>query len=800
MVKKEKIDNFLLKKVFLIVGIIVTTMIIIQYYFAYELVFKLTQKRFEHLAKQAEIVVKDRDSQAREIVEILGAIPSIKNIDSLEKEKQILKLFATPIKRDNTIYAIYIGYENGNYFEVVNAKHSPAVVKKFNIPDGARWAVIQIVRVNGVGYRVSHYYDENLNYVSKMEETTKYDPRKRPWYKIALGKKEVVSTDPYMYYRLKKMGITYSLSLDDDKMVIALDKTLEGLSNFLKDLKSNTDIEIYMMLKGKVIASSEGMNKKIDQELINAFKNSPDKIITYKKDFKEYLAMSIPAKGDTKLPVHLAFKAEKSKMMAPYLRIIHTEILLTILVILMVIPLIRHLSQKFLLPIKSLVKENLKIKNREFDKLQKVKSNILEIDQLSDSLIDMAKSIKEYENQQEKLLEGFIHLIAETIDVKSSHTGEHCRRVPIIAKMLTKEADKADFGELKNFKIKTGDDLKALEWSAWLHDCGKLVVPEHVIDKATKLETVYNRIHEIRTRFEVLLRDAKIRYLEDLLIGEDAKIAKDILDKKIKKLHSDFEFIAEVNLGEKPLSKEDKKRLQEIANIEWERNFSNQIGISWQERELLGNIIKEEIFPVKEKLLLDGAIYQIPRERKDFEIFRREKVTMKIPDLLYNKGELYNLSIDQGTLTQEERFKINEHAIHTIRMLKELPWTPHLKRIVEDAGNHHEHLDGTGYPRSLTKKDLSIPARIMAIADIFEALTSSSRPYKRPKSLSVSLKIMAQMAKNQKIDAELFVIFLKEDIHIKFAKLYLNPEQLDLENIDKKELIATALNKKDALA
>jgi hypothetical protein len=355
--------------------------------------------------------------------------------------------------------------------------------------------------------------------------------------------------------------------------------------------------------------------------------------------------------------------------------------------------------------------------------------------------------------------------------------------------MLIREADRADSGSLRDFKIKDKDILKGLKWSAWLHDCGKLVVPEHIIDKSTKLETVYNRIHEVRIRFEVLLRDEKIKYLESLLIGDDQERAKETLEKNIKKLQDDFEFIGKINLGGEEMSDEDCKRLHQISQIEWERNFSNRIGISWVERELLGDTTQDEKLPAKERLLSDNTSLEIPRNQQDLLLFKKEQVTMKIPKLLYNKGELYNLCIKRGTLTEEERFKINEHAIHTIRMLKELPWSDKLRSIVEDAGNHHEHLDGTGYPRSLKAKDLSIPARVMAIADIFEALTASNRPYKEPKTLSQTLKIMSKMAKNNKIDYELFTLFVKRKIYLKFANLYLKPKQIDVENIKEDELI-----------
>ncbi len=789
MKREYSIKKFFIKHILIILFFVISVLLLIQYYFSHKMVLELTQKRFYHLAKQTSVVIEERDKQAKDVVAILGSIPDIRTIESDNKEKKLLKIFITPMKQNNTIYAIYIGYPNGSYFEVINVKHSKAVRKMFNAPENARWIVEQIIRVKGVGYRLAKFYDENLKYISKIEGHTQYDPRKRPWYRKAINKKEVVSTAPYLYYRLKKMGITYSLSLDD-KMVIALDITLEGLNTFLKGLKSNSNIEIFMVEKDKMIASSENTNmNELERDIIQTLKKKPQNIISYLKNGEEYLSMAIPAKTENNYEIWLVFRAKKLDMMKPYINIIYSEIIITLLLLLIVIPLVKHLSNRFLRPINSLLQENKKIKNRDFDNVREINSEILELNQLSNSLVDMAKSIKEYEKKQEVLLEGLIHLMANTIDTKSHYTGEHCKRVPILVKMLITKVDASQEGNLKNFKIKNKEMLKGIEWSAWLHDCGKLVVPDHIIDKATKLETIYNRIHEIRTRFEVLLRDAQIEYLKAIINGESEDVAENRFNRKREKLQSDFEFIANLNLGGEFLLDEDLERLKEISQIKWTRHFSKILGVSKEELALLK---ETKSLPVEENLIQDGVEFQMKRPQKDFDLFNREQVKMQIPPLLYNKGELYNLSIKRGTLTREERFKIQEHAIHTLRILKELPWTKNLKQVVEDAANHHEHLDGTGYPRALGEKELSIPARVMAIADIFEALTSSDRPYKKYKTLSEALEIMAKMSKERKIDFEIFKLFIREKVYLEFAKLHLKPEQIDPENIDEERLFQEA--------
>ena len=184
--------------------------------------------------------------------------------------------------------------------------------------------------------------------------------------------------------------------------------------------------------------------------------------------------------------------------------------------------------------------------------------------------------------------------------------------------------------------------------------------------------------------------------------------------------------------------------------------------------------------PVAENLLCD---------RDDHIIYREEETVaaqddqygfkLDVPELKFNLGEVYNLSIARGTLTAEERFKINDHIVQTIVMLEQLPFPKHLKRVPEYAGGHHEKMDGTGYPKKLNKDDMSIPARIMAIADIFEALTAADRPYKAAKTLSESVKIMSFMKKDSHIDGDLFEIFLTSGVYKEYADQFLEKDQID---------------------
>ena len=382
---------------------------------------------------------------------------------------------------------------------------------------------------------------------------------------------------------------------------------------------------------------------------------------------------------------------------------------------------------------------------------------------------------------QKLLLDSFIELIASAIDAKSPYTGGHCQRVPELTKKLAKAACGMTDGPFADFDL-TEEQWYELHISAWLHDCGKVTTPEYVVDKATKMETIYDRIHEIRMRFEVVKREAVIEYLKASITGErKAEELREELETKLAKLDDDYEFITECNLGGEFMAPERIARVKEIAGIEWVRTLDDRLGVSHEELKRKQRTKAPEL-PVAEPLLQDREDHIIYREANETAAVEEDnKYGFKLdaPEFKYNLGEIYNLCIERGTLTEEERFKINDHIVQTIVMLQHLPFPKHLKRVPEYAGGHHEKMDGTGYPKKLVKDDMSIPARIMAIADIFEALTAADRPYKSPKKLSDSIKIMSFMKKDAHIDPDLFELFLKSGVYQEYADRFLDPSQID---------------------
>jgi HD-GYP domain-containing protein (c-di-GMP phosphodiesterase class II) len=319
-------------------------------------------------------------------------------------------------------------------------------------------------------------------------------------------------------------------------------------------------------------------------------------------------------------------------------------------------------------------------------------------------------------NQLEELFESFITLINTAIDEKSPYTGGHCQRVPMLTMMLAEAVNETRAGPLADFQMSDKDRYE-LKIAGLLHDCGKVTTPVHVVDKATKLETIFDRIHLIDTRFEILKRDAEIEHLKKKL---DDRQLRD----RLRQFDEDRRFLQMCNIGGERMSDDNIVQVKRIAKYRW--------------RDLAGH-------------------------EADF----------------LTEEEVKNLTIRAGTLTDDERKVINHHIVATIKMLEALPWPKHLTNVPEYAGGHHERMDGKGYPRGLTREQMSVQARCMGIADIFEALTAKDRPYKKGKTLSESLEILGRMKLNHHVDPDLFDIFVRRKVYRRYAEMFLDPEQID---------------------
>jgi HD-GYP domain-containing protein (c-di-GMP phosphodiesterase class II) len=307
------------------------------------------------------------------------------------------------------------------------------------------------------------------------------------------------------------------------------------------------------------------------------------------------------------------------------------------------------------------------------------------------------------------LFDSFVELIATAIDEKSPYTGGHCRRVPELTMALAEAAAKRGMMPFSDA------DRHELKVAAWLHDCGKITTPEWVMDKATKLHGLGDRIQVVEERFARLAAEAEAACWRAVAAGAPRQQEEDRLAETCLDLADTLGFIRHCNLGSESMRPEDQERITALAHRGW----------------------------------------LLPEEAR-------------------------NLAIPMGTLLPEERQIINGHMTATMRMLEKLPFPKHLRRVPEYAGGHHERMDGKGYPRGLTREQMSVPARIMGIADVFEALTAGDRPYKKAMKLSQALAILARMAETGHIDPDLHRVFIDERVWVGYAQRFLQPDQLDL--------------------
>jgi hypothetical protein len=367
--------------------------------------------------------------------------------------------------------------------------------------------------------------------------------------------------------------------------------------------------------------------------------------------------------------------------------------------------------------------------------------------------------------------------VAGAIDAKSPYTGGHCQRVPELTFMLAQAACDTKEGPFKDFSLDE-QQWEALHIAGWLHDCGKVTTPEYVVDKATKLETIYDRLHEIRMRFEVLKRDAEIDYLKKVAAGGEEGVLRAQRDALLAELDTDFAFIATCNEGGEFMAPESITRLEKIGQRTWMRTLDDAIGLGQEEKKRRGKAVP---LPATEMLLADKPEHVIERPPTD-EIKSHKNLgfNMRAPQHKYNRGELHNLRVARGTLSDEERYIINHHIVQTIIMLSELPFPKHLRDVPDIAGGHHERMDGNGYPRGLKREQMSATARMMAIADIFEALTACDRPYKKAKTVSESLRILQKMKQEQHVDPELYELFIDAGVWRAYAERFLQREQMDV--------------------
>ena len=735
------------------------------------------------------------------------------------------------------LFSLYTGYDDGSFIQIVAVRDNAELRRLFDAPVGTAYVLRSIaVDADGNLKQRWHFLNQERQVTgARADLDPGYDPRTRPWFVRAQKEETAFYTDPYLFSSTKLPGITCAEKLIYGDGVFGADITLNRFAISLERQKVSDNGMLFLFDdKGRIIArpAQDPIRASTDETLsfltgaqsndprvraiVAEYQDNPadrlNRTLEMQIDGAAYLVRSTGLKSALRFDQILASVAPVSDFTGHIRRMQQRVFLFSGLVLLVLLPLSLLVSRKIAGSLTQLELESRKIRQRDFSKsvlsdssIKEIHSltqafvlmksvlsdsSIKEIHSLTQAFVLMKSTIRDYtarliqaRQEIERLFTAITELIAGTIDAKSPYTGGHCKRVPEVARMLATAAHASTEGPFADFRMASEDQWQEFNVAAWLHDCGKLTTPEYVVDKATKLETITNRIHEIRMRFEVLLRDAQIEAYRKRLSGDaDDAVLQAQLEEKQRQIADDFAFVAECNIGGEFMADEKIDRLERIAALTWTRHLDDRLGIS-QDEATLKNRQPAPTLPVVEHVLADKPEHIIPRTNPDPFDGNTHGFNMTVPENQYNLGELYNLGIRKGTLSTEDRFKINEHIIQTILMLKRLPFPDNMKHVPDIAGSHHETMIGTGYPRGLKKEEMSIPARIMAIADIFEALTAADRPYKKPKTVSDALRIMSLMRNDQHIDADLFDLFLQSGVYRTYAEQFLDPAQIDAVDI-----------------
>jgi HD-GYP domain-containing protein (c-di-GMP phosphodiesterase class II) len=761
----------------------------LQYYFGTIMAKDTAHQLYESVAKSAQRDISALDKRSETITELMADYEEHLLPADYGLKHPALRAFSDAMERVGRVYSIYLGYENGDLLQLINLESSHDIRRALGATESDRW-VLAVHEDSESGRRLVHYFlDQELEPRAQSVVVGGFDATSRPWYQQAVKADELTHTKPYIFKSTNSPGITYASRVRGTEVVVGVDISLSGLQELLQSELGGTGSDAF-------IFSTEG-------ELGLAYRSLPSDAIysisegsianLIREDGRDHVLGVVEDAGndyfvyltllDTASAVgeYFGVAVYERRLLEPYMEQVYLAVAVCAGALLFFLLMAWILARKMVSQVYALSEQTAKVRERKYNEVKAVPTKVRQFYHLSESLVGMAQSIQEHERAQKDLMDAIIKLIAEAIDAKSHYTAGHCERVPVLGLMLAKRAHETTEGAFKEFAFKSEEELREFEIAAWLHDCGKISVPEHVVDKGSKLEAIYNRIHEVRMRFEVLWRDAEITRLRASMSGSSEldKIDQELVgDREI--LEKDFEFVAKSNVGGEFFSDDDIQRLHDIAEKTWQRNFSDRLGLSPAEelsleRKELG---PESPLPVLESLLSDKKEHIVDRVHS-YELDPSLGIDMDIPENLYNLGELHNLSIQRGTLTTEDRFKINEHMINTIRMLERLPFPKELSNVPRYASTHHETLRGDGYPRKLAEGDLSTLERILAVADIFEALTASDRPYKKGKTLSEALRIMSFMVKDRHIDAEVFQLFLTSGAYLEYAEEFLGSEQID---------------------
>jgi len=780
--------RFTLITTFIFICLLVTTVAIaLQYYVSQSTAQKSALALYETKVLLASNNIRQTDQIANRYSILLSRFNKL--IINQQLHPNALQLFATVMTENPSYNSIYLGFENGSLQQLIHLNKTQNDLSLAKV-ESAKWLLISTVEQENKKIRQYSYFDGAFNMVSQYQKESNENITTLPWYKDA----KILTSNKSNVFSLTNsasLGQTYSIKVPNTQTVLAIDVTLNSLSNNLKNISGNNQKpfldEVYLyngtgqlLGSNRSIPQADGNSKlplipyPILAELAQ-HKTNLNKLNEVIINDNSYYAYITEVDDKTVTNSYLAILVAKETLLLPSIK---TSIQIAAICLVLLLILSWYFSSPLTNTLKKLLNEVKKTKKQDYKKIPLVMGRVTELKELNSLMVEMSQSIEAYQTQQKQMTRLFIKQIAQAIDDKSPYTFGHANRGPELGLMLAKASLKSD---LPVFEQANEDMLNEFSSNAWSHHYGKLTKAQQIVSKGTKLEANYNRIHEIRMRFEVLWRDAEITYFKESRSNpEQNKPLKEALIKQQLQLMRDFGVVAKANLGDTKMTEQELLRLHKIGEQTWLRYFDDRLGLSSIEKLNLAG--KKSKLPAQEMLLSDKKEHIIKRNN----IIQMDSgIKIEVADHLYNFGELYNLSIPQGTLTVEDKFEINQNIISTINLLKKLPTAHKQVTKINDLSTYHPALKCVVYPFEQGDEAFSITQSILLITDIFEMLTSIKEPQQQVESLSTAIDVLHQLAVDQVIDINLFNLFLSSGIYIKYAHKFLHETQIDDIDISK---------------
>jgi hypothetical protein len=745
-------------KTILLSGLLVTIVAIaLQFYFSLMSAREALVQKYQRESAHIRQTLKQEQQTAESHMTLLADFNSL--ITGKQFSSDALPILANLLYKNSLYSSINLGFPNGDLQQFIDLDKPDNIAQQLPEMESARWLLISKTYQGKQSIVQYAYFDQSLTLI-KERQSYKSDGVKLAWYQQAVLTQS--SSD---------IGKTYAITIPKTNAVLALDLHSNALPEILKIYteQQNTDRhEIYAFIKhGETIESNQsGTNTNLTPVLDELTQHSSNlnKLNSIAIDETTYYAYVTKIQGANNylaflMPQTTLFFANFNQLLVVGV----TGLLLTLcLSWLLSLP----LTHKF----KALLMAIEEAKEIRFKKIKTTETDITEFQQLNDLIMEMSYSIKNYQTKQKQQIESFIKLTAQAIANQSPYAREQANKVPELAWMLLKAVEDSQLPVFKDFKLKNNDQQQSFRITAALHSYDKITTSQSLASKSTKLEATYNRIHEIRMRFEILWRDAEIYYYQTSRDNpEQNKSLKEGLIKQQLQLMRDFEFVANANIGDQAMKEQDIQRLHQIGSQTWLRYFDDRLGLSSLEKMTLST--QKQKLPAQEYLLSDKPEHLVPQQNKN-ELLAASPTCC-------NLGELYNLSIPVGTLTEEDKQQLNAYIVKTSSLLDDMPVMIKQHNVPQDLTTYHPALSDAVYLVNSGNKKLSIAEHILGITYIFESLTSINNPQHKIETISNAIAIMHQLVMDKRIDKHIFKLFLSSGIYLTYAKQFLYEQQID---------------------